>query len=239
MKKSIIFDRDGTLFDISNSNRSYYEDFWIALSEQTIHPPPYSIFLKSLKQKKKPVAKFSQGIFSKKSFRKWRGNYHYQKYNPSFIYANPYPGIKETLNSLFQRNYKMILTSGWFGTKSTQKALENNDLYQFFEGIITLDDFIREKYPHFPIFAANKLPFRRSVSKKVWLLKKSAAILNVKPKDSIVVGDSPEDIQAGKKLGSKTIALLSGIGKKNISAFNKLSPNFIIESINNLPEILK
>lgn len=239
MRKSIVFDRDGTLFDISNSYRTYYEDLRVALNENGIQSPTYEVFLDSLMQKQKVWYKFSHGLFSKKSFRKWRGIYHYQNNNPSFIYASAYPGIKETLETLFRRNFKMVLTSGWFGTQSTRKSLEINGLCKFFETVITLDDFIIKKYPHFPAFDPRKLPFRRSVSKKVWLIKSSAAILNVKPEDTIVVGDSPEDIQAGKKVGSKTVALLTGNGRENISAFHKLNADFIIKSVNNLPEILK
>ena len=237
MEKLIIFDRDGTLFDISNSHRSYYEDLRVALTENGIVPPSYDVFIDSFKQKK-AIYTFSRGLFSKKSFRKWRGRFHYKKNNPFFVHAALYSGIEETIETLFQRNFKMILTSGWFGSESTRKSLEKHGLIKFFEKIITLDDFIKDKYPHFPPFELNKLPFRRSVSKKVWLILTSAALLKVNPEDTVVVGDSPEDIKAGKKVGSKTIALLTGIGKENISVFHKLKPDFIIDSVNNLPEIL-
>jgi len=53
--------------------------------------------------------------------------------------------------------------------------------------------------------------------------------------DSIIIGDTEEDVIAGKKLGIKTIAVLSGIRcKKYLKNYN---PDVIIKDISNLPNL--
>jgi len=50
-------------------------------------------------------------------------------------------------------------------------------------------------------------------------------------KNSIIIGDTEEDIQTGRSLGIKTIAVLSGIREKKY--LKEYKPNLIIESLNN------
>jgi len=53
---------------------------------------------------------------------------------------------------------------------------------------------------------------------------------------AIVVGDSEVDIRAGKALGLKTVAVLSGIRNQQILAEER--PDFILENINALGQIM-
>ena len=64
-------------------------------------------------------------------------------------------------------------------------------------------------------------------------------ILDIAPEKIVMVGDSPEDIKAGKKANTKTAALLTGVGQKYRSTFEILKPDFIIKSVNQLPAIIK
>ena len=64
-------------------------------------------------------------------------------------------------------------------------------------------------------------------------------ILKSPPEKTVMVGDSPEDIKAGKKANTKTVALLTGVGQRYRSTFEIMKPDYIIESVNQLPAIIK
>ena len=69
--------------------------------------------------------------------------------------------------------------------------------------------------------------------------KKIELISTVIAKDEIalIVGDTEADIITGKKLGFKTVAVLSGIRNREILAL--LNPDFIIRDIGKLSDITK
>jgi phosphoglycolate phosphatase len=53
--------------------------------------------------------------------------------------------------------------------------------------------------------------------------------------DSWIIGDSEVDILAGKALGMKTIAVLSGI--RNSAVLKEVAPDFIVKDLNHLPSL--
>jgi len=73
---------------------------------------------------------------------------------------------------------------------------------------LSLNSFIRI------IVTFNDIPFQEPT--KVNLISKCIRRLNVKSRECIVVGDSPEDILAGRKIGALTVGALYGFyGEKN------------------------
>ena len=71
------------------------------------------------------------------------------------------------------------------------------------------------------------------------MIKESLKKLKTIPKENLVVGDSPEDIKAGKREKIKTVAILTGTQKKYQPILKTLQPDFTLESIIKLPEIIK
>jgi len=61
------------------------------------------------------------------------------------------------------------------------------------------------------------------------ILIETAKRLDLKPDDCVYIGDSPSDIEAGKKAGTGTVAVLTGSHSKE--KFAEIKPDFIIERI--------
>ena len=68
-------------------------------------------------------------------------------------------------------------------------------------------------------------------------LLKAARELAVPISSCVVVSDSGVDIQAGKRAGAKTVAVLSGLFKEE--ELREETPDLIVEDINRLPALLQ
>jgi len=60
--------------------------------------------------------------------------------------------------------------------------------------------------------------------------------LGVAPRDCVVVGDYWSDIKAGKELGAKTVAVLSG--SMELDTFEKLKPDAIIDGVKDMLKVV-
>jgi beta-phosphoglucomutase-like phosphatase (HAD superfamily) len=60
--------------------------------------------------------------------------------------------------------------------------------------------------------------------------------LGIAPRDCVVVGDYWSDIKAGKELGAKTVAVLSGSMERD--TFEKLKPDAIIDSVKDMLKVV-
>jgi HAD superfamily hydrolase (TIGR01509 family) len=65
--------------------------------------------------------------------------------------------------------------------------------------------------------------------------------LGVKPKEAIFVGDLPHDIQAGKRAGTYTCAVVNfaGLERGKRIVLQKFKPDFIINHVKELPRLLE
>jgi pyrophosphatase PpaX len=54
-------------------------------------------------------------------------------------------------------------------------------------------------------------------------------------RDCLYVGDSPMDVMAGKAAGTKTVAVLTGVG--TVDDLAKVGPDFILNSVKDLPAL--
>jgi len=132
--------------------------------------------------------------------------------NAKFDKINPYPETKQVLEKLKQ-NYKLILiTEGT--TQQQNKKINNLDIKNYFDYIFISKEKEKEK------------DFTQTLN-----------ILNLKPEQILVIGDRiDKEIKAGNEVGMKTIRLLKGI-------HSSLQPKEPIEkpdfTINNLTEIIQ
>ncbi|MEM2929870.1 MAG: HAD family hydrolase [Thermoproteota archaeon] len=65
---------------------------------------------------------------------------------------------------------------------------------------------------------------------------KAVKMLNVKPEEAVMVGDRPEDIEAGRSAGSYTVAVLRGVRPK--AELEAVKPDFIINELSEILSIL-
>ena len=102
-----------------------------------------------------------------------------------YVHLKPYPGVKETLRKLKEKDLKLAVVSDGLRLKAWMR-LNAAGLDKYFDAVVTFEDTGRTK-PH-------RAPFL-----------KARDILNVKPRECLFVGDWPErDIDGAKKLGMKT-----------------------------------
>ncbi|OGW36911.1 MAG: hypothetical protein A2Y97_05270 [Nitrospirae bacterium RBG_13_39_12] len=123
-------------------------------------------------------------------------------------YSETYPHVRETLENL--SGYKKAVISNKREYLSA-KLLDKLDLLKYFDLVVGSDTTSERKPSAVPVIhVINKL--------------------NVAIYESVIVGDSPYDIEAGKKAGVKTIAVTYGYGgKKDI-----LDADYMIDSIESL-----
>ena len=119
-----------------------------------------------------------------------------------------YPGVAEGLATLGGRKS----TATTKGSPTTKLILEQFGLLQYFEHVQGTDGFPCKPAPDV-----------------IWTALKA---LGASPEDCLFVGDSPADMEAGKRAGVKTCAVRYGYGKTEEMA--KFSPDFWIDDLREL-----
>ena len=119
-----------------------------------------------------------------------------------------YPGVAEGLAALGGRKS----TATTKGSPTTRMILEQFGLLQYFEHVQGTDGFPCKPAPD--------------------VLFTALAALGASPADCLFVGDSPADMEAGRRAGVKTCAVRYGYGKDEEMA--RFSPDFWIDDLREL-----
>jgi phosphoglycolate phosphatase len=125
-----------------------------------------------------------------------------------------YPGVAATLEGLAGRRLAVLSNKL---LRLTQQALEALDLARFFVAI-------RGGGPG--------LPLKPSPDQLMAL----TADLGAAPARTLMVGDKPADIQAGKGAGAITMAVTYGYG--DLDSLRAASPDFFLSRFSQLPHLL-
>ncbi len=137
---------------------------------------------------------------------------HY--YSNPVVYTQPFEYIPDILKILKDKGKKLAVITNKYEDISKQ-ILKRLNLYNFFDFIAGGDTFKSKKPDPEPI-------------------KKTLEILNAQ--NSIIIGDSEADINAGKNAGIKTCLVMYGFGKEE--KIRELRPDFKIEKPKDLYEVL-
>ncbi len=122
--------------------------------------------------------------------------------------TQPYPGVAEALSGLGGRKS----TATTKGTPTTRAVLEQFGLIRFFDHVQGTDGFPCKPAPDV-IFTA-------------------LAAIGGKAEDCLFVGDSPADMEAGRRAGVRTCAVRYGYGKEPELA--RWEPDFWINDLREL-----
>ncbi|MCZ8021384.1 MAG: HAD family hydrolase [Cyclobacteriaceae bacterium] len=114
----------------------------------------------------------------------------------------PFDNIKSKLQNL-KKNYKLILVTARQSTTNTLKQLKQLQLDTYFDDILITN---------------------QTLTKQVIIKQK----FDVTSED-LIVGDTGKDIETGKALGIKTVAVLCGF--LSASTLEKYNPDYIIQSL--------
>lgn len=148
----------------------------------------------------------------RKLFNDYRGAY--MEY---FCYSKLLPGAHETLGYVKSIGLKLALVT----TKSRMNAgkiLKAFELFDFFDAILGYEDSVEHKPSTEPML-------------------KASFVLNLKPEEVVVIGDTEMDVRAGKEAGSITVAITTGV--KTAEQLQTVRPNYIISTLFELPKILR
>jgi HAD superfamily hydrolase (TIGR01509 family) len=122
-----------------------------------------------------------------------------------------FPGVKETLAAVGGRK----ATATTKGTPTTRAVLEQFGLLQYFDHVQGTDGFPCKPAPD--------------------VILTSLAALGARPEECLMVGDSPADMEAGKRAGVKTCAVLYGYGKRE--DLERFQPDYWLSDLRELMSV--
>jgi len=198
--KAVIFDIDGTLIDTTELILKCYNHTF----------KNYSISPKSKKEIFKvfghPLKKCYEILCSTEDVVKLcEAHMNFQEKNLHL--ARNFKGILKTLKKLKEKKLKIAAISAR-SNRTTMKTIKKAGLTKYIDVLISREDIINPKPHPDPLFLA---------------LKK----LKIDPKNAIMVGDTPVDIQAGKNAGTRTIGVTYGPLENSVK---KENPDKVISS---------
>ena len=161
------------------------------------------------------IAKILLSKADSKKTKRFLDEHHKIFMHKTHKYVKAIPGIKKTLLKL-RKNYDIAVLSNC-SRETILKTLKSAKISPKIFKILIGSDQVKNSKPYpDEIIKAEKLEHH---------------------KPEFMVGDSVYDVIAGKKAKVKTIAVLTGNYPRNL--LKKYHPNFIINSVNYLPKMLK
>lgn len=225
--KSILFDLDGTIFDIAERDAfARYEalrhlGYNVSFCEVRQHYR-YGIGRMGI------VKELGIKLVEKetKDYLEARFDFFTNRENALKL-TKIHGGAYNALSSL-SKKYKLILVTSRGTLSSTEEELEWFKIRRFFALIVTRE--VAAKYhgvESIPLF-----PFREQRTR---LYECVIGLTKICPKNMLCIGDSLGELEPAKKLQIKTIGVLSGIGSKEEMESASI---FTIQNITQLVEIL-
>ena len=138
--------------------------------------------------------------------------YYFDFMDSSYLY----PGVQQTLQYLNEKNIRVSLLTTKVQDQA-EKIIDHFNLRSSFDYLMGRRDGLAHKPSPEPLL---------NICKE----------LNVKPAETVMVGDTELDIQCGKGAGSKTCGVLFGYRTK--SQLEKEKPDFLISGLSELRKIL-
>lgn len=213
--KAVLFDLDGTLVDtmeaFHNMVNSILREFGIperSFSDNVkLIGKPSKVIVETILRETGLNIEFEE--FSKIMFREW-------VYNHMPKQGKPYPDSLKVLNELKNRGYLLGVVSNT-SKKELPHYLDSFNIREFFDVAISSGDVENPKPSPEPVL-------------------KAIGILNIRPFEAIMVGDRPEDVEAGRLAGTYTIAVFRGTRPR--SELEAAKPDFIINELSEILSIL-
>ena len=209
--KAIVFDLDGT---IVNSQDAYVEAAVKAFQATGLKLPPEPVLLEipKLLEQNLPIDEF---VYANQA--RFLDVYLNTFYAITDVKTKPIDNIHATLDALQQKAKLALITMRHIPSAELTAELQQFGLARYFECVLTARDTVKPK------------PSPEA-------LIKALDAIGARTCDCLVVGDSVNDIKAGKAAGAKTIAVLSGLYTRQ--ELTLLEPDLILDSALQLPSCI-
>ncbi|MEM3627920.1 MAG: HAD family hydrolase [Candidatus Bathyarchaeia archaeon] len=217
--KAVIFDLDGTIAKFNIDYRAVRADVRSLLIRAGMPASTLStnesifemlkkteIFMKNNGQNEEAIAKICSEALEIA-----------EKYElEAAKYTSPFPGVKETLKALKEMGLKLGLCT-INSEKSAEFILKRFRISEFFDALTP----------------RNKV---KNVKPNTEHLEATLKALDVKPQETVVVGDSANDMKCARDLGAIAVGITTGVSspKELISS----GANYMITSITDLPTLI-
>jgi HAD superfamily hydrolase (TIGR01509 family) len=210
--KAILFDLDGT---IVNSKPAYIEAAKTAFQANGLEPPTRQTALQIPKrlEQNQPI-----DDLTKTNTQQFLNIYLKTFYAITEVKTKPIPNIHTALETLQQKAKLALITMRNVPNAKLTKELQHFRLAHYFTHIITAQDTHKPK------------PSPEALIKTI-------KAIDIQICDCLIIGDSPSDIKAGKTVGTKTAAVLSGLYTRQELA--KLNPDLILKDATQLPHYIE
>jgi phosphoglycolate phosphatase-like HAD superfamily hydrolase len=213
MTKLILFDIDGTL--IKGKNEVPVKSFSVAIKKIFGIDASVDIMLRGHTDKRIMIEVLNKrGIETEKIIPKLEEMYkimaEFVRENIKNSSAFVAPGVKELLEELRSRGYISGLLTGNLSGVAKVK-LENFGLWEFFQ----VGSF------------GDTADFREDLVEEVIKQAEEKFDVKINRKDVFYIGDLPQDIEAGKKAGVKTISLVGTYTKNELM---KHEPDYFLDN---------
>ena len=134
-----------------------------------------------------------------------------------WVHSRLYDGVLETLQTLKNTDFKLACVTNKTA-RFTNPLMETAGLAPYFDFIASGDTFVEMKPEPLPLLETAKL-------------------FNVVPENAWMIGDSINDISAGKRAGFKTIAVSYGYAGQHSMA--ELNADYTVNAILEIVDLIK
>lgn len=223
--KGAVFDWDGTLVDIDE--REFY-CINQTLRTHNIGPITHDFFIDNYYRRPFEVGTGPRMVLEAAlSGKKANVDESYETYRKLFARtidkAKLLDGALELLKLLKEKGYSVGIATMRFTRAVVDRELESLRVDSVADVLLTREDLGVKR-------ALGSL--EETVEQRVRLVSKALVTLKLDPKDSFLVGDSWWDIRAGKRLGMKTVLILTGFSFHN--DFSAEQPDLVVKSLHDL-----
>ncbi|MEJ5293273.1 MAG: HAD family hydrolase [Candidatus Methanosuratincola sp.] len=140
----------------------------------------------------------------------------YRALRDAFLNSPLLPGAEDVLRTLKKKGFPIVIVT----TRSAKEALHvlrRHSLEGYFDLVVSRDQVRRGKpYPDPVLFALKRI--------------------DLDPREAVMIGDMPTDIEAGKAAGTKTLGVAAGIFNEEL---RRSQPDAIVSSLYEIPEVLE
>jgi phosphoglycolate phosphatase-like HAD superfamily hydrolase len=203
--KAILFDLDGTIFDITERDAfARYK----ALDELG-----YDVSLDAVRQhyhygggRLGPVKELGIKFTEKEEEEYIKASFAHFVEREALKLTKIHKGAYDLLSALSKR-FKLVIVTSRETRSSTEEELENFNIRRFFTLIVTRD--VAAEY-----HGAKEIPLLPFYEQRKKLYECAIGLMKMDPKDMLCIGDSVGELQPAKKLGIKVLGVLTGLSSK-------------------------